>query len=151
MGSVSSTIGQGQWFIHCCNGYSLTFSEEQFSLISPILTWTKGLWNRKGECKGGSFRKMFSSLTHTVKYKCIEDFLKKICWLKGLSQLKLYRGVNVCARLLKPMTFLGTLGFCKRCLESWYLWLGTKICLCFFGMCFAIYSFLLESFSTHLT
>ena len=32
------------------------------------------------------------------------------------------------------------------CLESWYLWLGTKKCLCFFGMCFAISFIFLNHF-----
>ena len=40
---------------------------------------------------------------------------------KGLSTSRKLDPVNLSARLLKPMTVLGTLGFCKRCLESWYL------------------------------
>ena len=44
------------------------------------------------------------------------------------------------------MTFLETFGFCKRCLKSWYLRPGTKICLCFVCMCFAILCFLLKYF-----
>ena len=53
--------------------------------------------------------------------------------------------------LLMPKTLLATFGFCKRCLESWYLRPGTKICLCFFLHVFCYSMFSLEIFSTHLT
>ena len=46
---------------------------------------------------------------------------------KGLSTSNKLHPVYLCARLRKPMALLETLGFCKRCLESWYLCLGTKI------------------------
>ena len=60
--------------------------------------------------------------------------------LKGLSHLKKFRGVNVCTRWLKHMTFLGTQGFCKSCLECWYLWLGIKIMFMLFFCNFSLSS-----------
>ena len=49
------------------------------------------------------------------------------------------------------MMFLGTLGFCKRFLESWYLWLGTKIMFMFFLEMFYHLPFLPELSSTNVT
>ena len=49
------------------------------------------------------------------------------------------------------MKFLETFGFCKRCLESWYLWLGTKILIFLFFMCLAISLFSWKIYSTQLT
>ena len=63
--------------------------------------------------------KMVPILVHLAQIKLQPNSMTFVQFYKGLSQLKKIRGVNVFfERLLKPMTFLGTLGPCKMCLES---------------------------------
>ena len=68
-----------------------------------------------------------------------EDMLLKL----AVSTQK-FREVYGSARLLKPMTFLETLAFCKRCLESWYFDWEPKYCLCFCCKRFFVYHFILN-------
>ena len=49
------------------------------------------------------------------------------------------------------MTFLGCLRFCKRCLESWFLWLGIKIGFMIFLLNIYYLSFIHELSSTNVT
>ena len=60
---------------------------------------------------------------------------------------RLLRSLCHSLRLLENMRFLGTFGFGKICLKSWYLWLGTKTNYVFFSV-FLFTVFSLNMFHT---
>ena len=96
--------------------------------------------------------RLFVQLTNRTKYS-VWHFKLPIGYFKyqirnvlpkGLSQLKYLEGVNQWAQLMKAMTFLETFGFCKRYLESWNIWLGTKFMFVLFLQIIFIYNFTLK-------
>ena len=69
-----------------------------------------------------------------IKNRLLHEFCDLIFSLKIFS-------THLYGHTLNAFYIWITFGFWKICLESWYLWLGSKISLCFFCMCFGIFFF----------